>query len=563
MIHFLTEPFAKLNALGITKAIIEFDLDGNILTANKIFLDMVNYSLDEIKGKHHSIFVENNYAKGESYKNFWLNLKNGKHQIGDFKRYGKNNQEVWLQATYISVLDYAGKPYKVIKYADFAGQVSAINKSQAVIEFTPEGKIMSANKLFLDTVEYDLSEIIDKHHSMFVDKLYQSSNEYKIFWESLKAGNFQAAEFKRIAKSGKEIWIQASYNPIRDFEGKVVKVVKYATDVTKQKLDNLNFASQMEAINKSQAIIEFSMDGKILNANQLFLNTMGYSNLGEIINQHHSIFVDPIYRESKEYKEFWNKLRSGNFHSGEFKRMSKQGKDIWINGSYNPVRDISGNLIKVCKYAIDVTKVKLLSEDFAAQTDAIYKTQSVIEFTLEGTILNANELFLKTMGFNNVQEVIGKKHSEFVESNYRSSTEYVEFWNNLREGLSHSGQFQRFGKNNKEVWLEAYYTPILDRYGKPVKVIKYAADITNSKQASNNVKTQLKDAISSIRNIAVVINEVAFQTNILALNAAVEAARAGDAGRSFAVVALEVKSLAQRARGAADDIIKELSFYKE
>jgi methyl-accepting chemotaxis protein len=261
---------------------------------------------------------------------------------------------------------------KRVSDADFTGQLAAIGKSQAVIEFELDGKIRTANENFLTTVGYSLEEIRGQHHSMFVDPVYRSSSEYRLFWEKLGRGEYDAGQYKRIGKGGKEVWIQASYNPILDMHGKPFKVVKYATDITAQKMQAADFSGQLAAIGKAQAVIEFSMDGKILTANENFLSTLGYS-LNEIRGQHHSMFAEPNYRTSNEYRQFWEKLGRGEYDAGQYKRIGKGGKEVWIQASYNPILDMNGKPFKVVKYATDVT----------AQVRAAEVLQQAVQQTLD------------------------------------------------------------------------------------------------------------------------------------------------------------------------------------
>ena len=193
---------------------------------------------------------------------------------------------------------------------------------------------------------------------MFVEPSYKDSTEYRQFWEKMGQGEYQAAEYKRIGKGGKEIWIQASYDPIMDANGRPFKVVKFATDVTEQKLRNADFEGQVEAIGKAQAVIEFNLDGTITSANQNFLATLGYS-LDEIKGKHHRMFVEAGFGESAEYKEFWESLNRGEYQAKEYKRVGKGGKEVWIQASYNPILDPSGKPFKVVKFATDVTEQKL------------------------------------------------------------------------------------------------------------------------------------------------------------------------------------------------------------
>jgi methyl-accepting chemotaxis protein len=237
---------------------------------------------------------------------------------------------------------------------DAQAQLAAMNRSQAVIEFKMDGSVVVANQNFLDALGYRLDEIQGKHHAMFVAVEQRDSADYRAFWASLNRGEYQAGEFKRIAKGGREIWIEASYNPVLDAGGKPVKVVKFATDVTAKKLRSMADASKIAASDRAQAVIEFNLDGTIVTANENFLKAMGYS-LGEIQGKHHSMFMPPEDRDSAAYREFWAALNRGEFQSGEYRRLGKGAKEIWIQASYNPIRDLNGQPCKVVKYASDTT----------------------------------------------------------------------------------------------------------------------------------------------------------------------------------------------------------------
>ena len=487
-----------VDAIMRSQAVISFTTDGEILSANDNFLSAMGYSENEVVGKHHRIFVDSNYAQSDEYKAFWQKLKSGDVHSGEFCRINKQGEEVWIQATYNPVFDDDGKVDYIIKFAsditaqkqknaDYEGQITAINKSQAVIEFDLEGTVLNANENFLAAMGYSLSEIKGQHHSMFVDPSYKLSAEYAAFWQSLKAGEHSEGEYKRIAKGGREIWIRASYNPIFDSTGKPFKVVKFATDVTQDKLRNAYFEGQINAISKSQAVIEFDVDGNIITANDNFLNTMGYR-LDEIKGKHHQLFVDEETRQSESYQRFWSELKGGRFFSGEFKRESKSGKSVWIQASYNPIEDMNGNPFRVVKYATNITEDKLKNAYFEGQLNAISKSQAVIEFDLEGVILNANSNFLAAMGYT-LDEVKGKHHSIFVDPAFKNSPEYAAFWDQLRHGVYASGEYKRFNKSGKPVYIQASYNPILDQNGKPFRVVKYATDVTGRTLAVESIKS--------------------------------------------------------------------------
>ncbi|WP_414709654.1 methyl-accepting chemotaxis protein [Rhodopseudomonas sp.] len=351
-------------SLNQSKAIIELQLDGTIITANEKFLDLLGYRMADIQGKNHRMFVVPEVQKSAAYRDFWAALNRGVYQSGEFRRITKTGEEIWIQASYNPVLDADGKPASVIKFATDitelkiksladAGKIAALNRSQAVIEFQLDGTIITANDNFLKTMGYTLAEVQGKNHSMFVGAAAGGA-AYREFWARLNAGNFEAGRFKRFGKSGREIWIQASYNPVLDVAGKPFRVVKFATDITAQSLQAADSDGQIAAIRKSQAVIEFGLDGIVLTANRKFCDTLGYS-LSEIQNKHHSMFVTAEDRASPAYAEFWTNLKAGLYQSGEFKRIGKGGREVWIQASYNPILDLDGHPFKVVKFASDVT----------------------------------------------------------------------------------------------------------------------------------------------------------------------------------------------------------------
>ena len=483
-------------------------------------------------------------------------------------------------------------------------QAAAIRESQAVIEFNMDGAIITANENFLKALGYTLPEIAGKHHSMFVEASERDSTAYREFWAKLNRGEYQSAEYKRVGKGDKEVWIEASYNPIHDTNGKPFKVVKFATDITEKKIRSMEDAGKIDAILRAQAVIEFNMDGTIITANENFLKAMGYA-LAEIQGRHHSMFVEPAIRENSEYREFWAKLNRGEYSAAEYKRIGKGGKEIWILASYNPILDERKKPLKVVKFATDVTDQKLSTANLSGQIAAIGKSQAVIEFNMDGTIITANGNFLGAVGYA-LDEIRGRHHSMFVEPAERDGVAYREFWALLNRGEYQAAEYKRIGKGGKEVWIQASYNPILDLNGKPYKVVKYATDVTRqvlvrmgnervrammelvaagaeelnasvreiseamvkSKETASDAvyrvenadgqAKRLNSAAESMSGIVEIISNITGQINLLALNATIESARAGEAGRGFAVVAAEVKNLANQAKQATDKITNEI-----
>ena len=387
----------------------------------------------------------------------------------------------------------------------------AFDRSQGMIEFSLDGTIILANENFLNLLGYTLAEVKGRHHSLFVDPSYAAGADYREFWAKLNRGEFQMAQFKRIGKGGREVWIEASYNPVLDANGKPYKVVKIATDVTKTKLEYAELLGKVNAIGKSQGMIEFNLDGTVLTANENFLKVIGYR-LEEIIGKHHSMFVEPSFVNSAEYREFWAKLKRGEYEAKQYKRISKGGTPVWIEASYNPILDLNGKPYKVVKFATDITRqVELLDN-------------------------------LKTMIDVNFGEIDGAVQ--------RSSAQ-----------ASHAVQAASSASSNVQMMASA-----AEELSSSVREI--AESMTKSRSASDHAYSQaleanqaterLSDAAKSMGGIIVLIQNIASQINMLALNATIESARAGEAGKGFAVVANEVKTLAKQVANATGQISHEI-----
>jgi methyl-accepting chemotaxis protein len=820
----------ELTAIGKTQAVAEFAPDGKLISANDNFLRALGYSIEDVRGQHHSMFVDPVERNSPDYRSFWERLSRGEHIAQQVRRQARDGRSVWLQARYTPVADEYGRVVKVLahgtdvttevraneqnnmlkqavnvvssaimavdrdfvvtyvngtsmdmlrKYVDhfrvqwpgfdpekilgmnidtfhknpavqrrqlaepsrlphkaeiavgplrfslhvhasydsagnysgnilewadvsdvrvkelqnaeFTGMFDAINKAQAVIEFAMDGKILNANDHFLRAMGYSLSELKGQHHSMFVDQVVRAGNDYRGFWDKLQRGELEAGEFRRVSKSGHEVFLLGSYNPIVGPDGKPFKVVLYATDVTKdvlarnqanimkegmnivasaimmvdrdfivtyanetsmdllrrytedfralwpnfnpdkiigmcidtfhknpahqrrqlddpsrlpihteitvgrlrfalhvhasydaqgkycgnmlewadvtdvrlKELQNAEFTGMFDAINKAQAVIEFSMDGKILNANDNFLSALGYT-LPEIKGQHHSMFVDPTTRQSQDYRMFWDKLGRGEYDSGQYKRIGKAGREVWIQASYNPIIGPDGKPFKVIKYATDITEQVRNSQ---ALQLAVNQSQEVIEAAKSQDLSSRVPLEGKTGeiaklcgGINELLDTMTDVISSILDTSSTVTNAVSEITTGTSD-LSQRTEQQASNLEETAASMEQMAATIKLNADNAQQANQHAINATSVATEGGEVVGKAVEAMSliesssqKISDIIGVIDEIAFQTNLLALNAAVEAARAGDAGKGFAVVASEVRSLAQRSSGAAKDI---------
>lgn len=434
--------------------------------------------------------------------------------------------------------------------------LAALDKSLATIEFDPKGNVLKANSHFCDALGYQEDEIVGKHHSLFVETAHTQTAEYQKFWNDLANGVFGSGEYMRIDKSGREIWIQATYNPIIGRNGKVTKVVKFASDITEQKEKFTEFEGKMNAISRAQATIEFDLDGNIQTANENFCATVGYS-LDEIKSRHHSMFVETAYANSAEYAEFWPRLRKGEFFSSEYKRIGKGGKEVYIQASYNPIFDANGKVHKVVKFATDITNrvnainrigetLKLLSAgDLTSRIDDkdFDKDMEQLRGDLNSTMGQLGSTF---GGMLKITDSLGTGVREIVAASSDLSTRTEQQAMTLEETAATLNSLTKTVQSSSE---NAAHTQTIVKESE--KDAQKSGEVV---ERALNAMEQIEGSASEIRQIISTIDEIAFQTNLLALNAGVEAARAGEAGQGFAVVAAEVRALAQRSAESAKEI---------
>lgn len=273
--------------------------------------------------------------------------------------------------------------------------LDSIKASVAFIEFEPNGTIIEANDNFLAAVGYQLSEIQGKHHKIFCESAYTNSSEYRDFWRKLSSGQALVDRFLRVTKTGSLIWLEASYNPVKDDDDNIISIVKIATDVTEHvnKADIQN--GILQALDRSTAIISFELNGTVIDANENFTQTVGYS-LSQIQGENHRMFCSAELISSLEYKQFWAKLNSGEFVQGLFERQTSNGDSIWLEASYNPIKNDRGELLRIVKFANDVTsRVNSLNNASEAVHATVIETEQVSEqakSVLQNTVTIMDEI---------------------------------------------------------------------------------------------------------------------------------------------------------------------------
>jgi methyl-accepting chemotaxis protein len=549
---------AVTEALDRSQAVIEFLPDGTILTANENFLKAIGYSLTEIQGKHHSMFVEASDKQSQQYRDFWSDLGNGQFKQGEFRRVSKAGQRIWLQATYNPILNKRGDVDKVIKFAsditadkrqfaDMQGQINAINKSQAVIEFKTSGHILNANANFLAVMGYSLSEINDKHHSMFVEKQEAQSEAYQKFWQALARGEFQSGRFKRIGKSGQAVWIEASYNPIFDPDGKVIKVVKFATDITAsiEKESYFNLLS-LVANGTDNSVIITDARGLVEYVNPGFTKLTGYL-LEDIVGKKPGALLQGKGTSKDTVKRISSKLSSKQPFYDEILNYDAKGGSYWISLAINPVFDDEGKLSRFISVQANIDETKRRAVENAVRLDAISESNWVMEFNATGHLVEANHLALSAL----------KKESEKEVSALIGSLDSLikpEHWSALQSGEGINSEITLTHQDKVVARLSASISPVMNAENTVEKIFLYGLDVSQRNAVIASTHGAMSQVMERISNIITTIDSISNQTNLLALNAAIESARAGEAGRGFAVVADEVRNLAQSTTESAQEI---------
>lgn len=398
--------------------------------------------------------------------------------------------------------------------------LNAIQKSQAVIEFTLEGNVIHANDNFLKVTGYDLNEIKGKHHRTFCSSEFAESEDYKNFWKKLNQGEFESGEYKRIGKNGKEIWMIASYNPVCDESGKPFKVIKFATDITESKAE-LN--ARTDIMNMTSIVSESDLKGDILTINEKFIEVSKYSR-EELIGKPHNTTRHPDMPK-EVFKEMWSTIGRGKPFRGIIKNRAKDGTPYYVDAVIAPIMGTNGKPKKYLGVRYDITEAEIERQSMKSVISAINSAFAFIEFDTHGTVLSANKNFQDVMGYD-ADQLKGKHHRDFCEEQIAQSTEYQNFWSDLRAGKTKSGIFKRKTKSGKVAWLQSVYSPVLDETGRVLKVVKIATDVSEQQNmiiSMEETANALASASSELTATASEMAGIANRTSEESLSAATAA----------------------------------------
>lgn len=429
-----------------------------------------------------------------------------------------------------------------------AGILAALDRSQAMIEFGLDGRILAANENLLSLMGYTIGDLLGKHHSMLVDPSYIKTAEYQQLWQDLSNGQFREGEFQRFAKGGREVWVKASYNPILDGNGKPFKVVKFAIDITEQVAQRkVTETLSMVANETENSVIITDADGLIEYVNPGFTKLTSFT-LEQVRGKKPGSLLQGKHTNPETVKEIRAKLAAQKPFYSEILNYDTQGNPYWISLAINPVFGKDGKLIKYVSIQTNITDVKLQQQLFNCKLDAISLTTAVVEFSPDGIVLDANELFCKTTGYP-LAELKGKHHRILCDPEYAKSSEYRDHWKRLGEGLPHNGKYRRFNKSGKEIWVSGSYCPVFDQENNVTRVVKLVSDITTAMEVEKEV-TRIAE------NFAQKAAEISAQAAVVAQGTQSLGATTEEISASIEELSASIDSIAQNSN-ASDELAKQ------
>lgn len=485
-----------INAIDSTLGTAEFTIQGKITKSNTVLAQFLQYDTGQLLEKDFS------FVFGKVNTDFWNEVIKGTIKSGDYLTSSKNGDAVWLSSTFTHMIDKDGNVAKILSMIQNITQkkvkekeferlsIVANNTDNAVLITDKHGMIEYVNEGFIKMSGYELNEIQGKKPGSFLQGEESNQETIARIRELIRLGKPVSEEILNYNKNHQPYWVSLAINPVFDEKGELINYISVQANITETKIASLEFKYKLEAISRSNTIIEFDIQGNILDANENYLKLTGYS-LDEIVGKHHSIFLAEGSGNDKEYQQFWKQIAAGESLHVETSRRTKSGKIIWLRGIYNPIWDMNGKTKKIVKFAVDITKEHLLQEEaklkqieLDSYLGGVNNTIASAEFDLDGKFIKANDIFLKVMGYTS---------DDLNELDYMSqmsdSGTAVLMWDNLKMGKVFSGEFRMKNREGKEFWLNGTLNPIIIANSTPDKILMLAQFTTQEKERMNDLNT--------------------------------------------------------------------------
>jgi len=574
---------SQVDAINASQVVAEFQLDGSIASANEKFCKLFGFTQDEVNGLNHSSLLEPNKRDSVDCKEFWNDLCNGRHKSGEYQRVGKGGKDVWIQGYYNAILDAKNQPCKVMLFATDTTATNALlaelaemrvraeimNLTSIVSESDLKGDILSVNEKFIEISKYSRDELIGQPHNT-TRHPDMPKETFKELWSTIGRGKTFRGIIKNQAKDGTPYYVDAVIAPVMGDNGKPRKYIGVRYDITAAEIERQNAKGILSAIDNSYAYIEFDSKGIVLTANANFLHTLGYR-AEEIVGKHHRMFVEASLSNSNAYTQFWSDLNAGNSKSDLFKRINKDGKEVWIQAVYAPVKDEMGRVFKIVKIATDLTAQVEERNEMRKKVEYILELASKGDLTQNITATGDDAISQICRGLSEFFADLRKTISSMAENASALSGASEELSSVSREMSSNaeetssqanvvSAASEQVSQNVKTVstGVEELNSAIREIAMNATEAAKVSQQAVSIAAETNNTIAKLGISSNEIGKVVKVITSIAEQTNLLALNATIEAARAGEAGKGFAVVANEVKELAKETAKATEDISQKI-----
>ncbi|MEM6939772.1 MAG: PAS domain-containing protein [Pseudomonadota bacterium] len=487
-----TSPSASWAALSETVGVIEFNADGLVIEANDRANMALEYYGEDLTGKTQDQLLDPSMAMTTGYVELWDKLRDGRIVEGAFQHLSGEGNPVWMQSTFVPVKGDGGVVERVVQclmditdmqvaLAQASRRAGSLWSGAAIAEFDAEGHYVSASTAMLELLDSNADTLSGKLMRRHLDDEYVLGNEFKSLWSEISAGQTTVRDLERVTNKGQRIRTRSTFLPIKTDDDRLSGFMELAVDVDKdlRALDDLEV--RHGAVDQVTAFAEFDLSGKLLRSNTVYRDVLGYKE-AEVQEFTHKQTVPLPFRDNPRYRGFWDKLVQGELCDGHFRRLRKDGTGIWFDSNYVPIRNPKSTLVeRIFFFARDITETKRSFEAFEAQLDAVGRSMSVIEFDMDGKVVNANDVYADLMGYTR-DEIVGRRHASFCNEKYASSDAYRAFWDGLKNGQFTSGQIQRFTANGEERWLQASYNPLRGEDGEFRRVVKFAFDITETKQ---------------------------------------------------------------------------------